>query len=126
MKRAQERPQVNFRPTPALKKRLDAAAKQTGVALNAEIIRRLEQSFINEGISAVIENTVLRMSQEMLKEQRKTLDTMMQASAEMFQSNVEAIIQRTTLVATREVETAMFAYVDARMAADRAIQKEKE
>jgi hypothetical protein len=65
MTKRQERPQVNFRPTPGLKKRLDSAAVHSGVPLNAEIIRRLEASFVNETLANLVEQTATRVAIEM-------------------------------------------------------------
>jgi hypothetical protein len=64
MKKAQERPQVNFRPSAGLKKRLQGAADHNGVPLNAEIIKRLEQSFVNEVLANLIETTATRVATE--------------------------------------------------------------
>jgi hypothetical protein len=106
MKKSQERRQVNFRPTPNLRKRLDAAAKENGVALNAEIVRRLDKSFSDEGIDAIIENTALRMSIDLEKGIKK-----------MFDDAMDGI--------TEKIKTAMVAYIDARIAAERTISKER-
>jgi Arc-like DNA binding dprotein len=62
MKRAQERPQVNFRPSAALKKRIQASADHHGMPLNAEIIRRLEQSFVAETLTDLVEVTAQRVA----------------------------------------------------------------
>lgn len=57
MKKGAERPQVNFRPSAGLKKRLQGSADYHGVPLNAEIIRRLEKSFVDETLSDLVKTT---------------------------------------------------------------------
>ena len=48
--------QLNFRPAPDLRKRLDASAKHQGITINSEVIRRLEQSFDFQGVDKAIES----------------------------------------------------------------------
>src|SRR4051812_29351989 len=62
IRRVQERPQVNFRTEEVVNKRLQLAADYNGGSLNAEIIRRLEQSFVNEVLENLVTTTAERVA----------------------------------------------------------------
>jgi hypothetical protein len=48
---------MNLRLTESLRKKVEVEAKKNNHSLNREMVQRLERSFINQGIEAVIKQT---------------------------------------------------------------------
>jgi hypothetical protein len=69
-KKHEVRAQLNFRPAPDLRKRLDVSAKQQGITINSEVIRRLEESFdrqpIDKAIAAQANTTKVTLESSMV------------------------------------------------------------
>jgi hypothetical protein len=64
-----EKAQLNIRMTEALRRRIATEAAKSGWSINSELVRRLERSFIDQGIEAVIQQTAMTMANEVFKQQ---------------------------------------------------------
>jgi hypothetical protein len=59
--------QMNLRLRESLRKNIEFEAKKNGWSLNSELVRRLEKTFVDQGIEAVIESTALKIAQQILQ-----------------------------------------------------------
>jgi hypothetical protein len=69
--------QVKFRLPERLRRLIEVEAKKNKRTQAQEMVLRLERSFVDQGIEAVIEQTVLRMEGALLQQEEKMLDTVM-------------------------------------------------
>jgi hypothetical protein len=56
--------QMNLRLRESLRKKIEFEAKKNGLSLNSELVRRLERTFVEQGIEAVIQQTALRVAMQ--------------------------------------------------------------
>jgi uncharacterized protein (DUF1778 family) len=62
-----DKAQLNIRMTEALRRKIATEAEKNGWSLNRELVRRLEQSFVQQGAEALIKNTALTVAIEVSK-----------------------------------------------------------
>jgi hypothetical protein len=60
--------QMNLRLRETLRKQIEVEAKKNGWSLNSELVRRLERSFINQSVEALIQQAVAAMATEVRKD----------------------------------------------------------
>jgi hypothetical protein len=70
--------QMNLRLPEKLRKMIEVEARKNGWSLNREMVRRLEQSMKNQAIENIVETTVLRLENSLLKQQRGLLDDLIE------------------------------------------------
>jgi hypothetical protein len=54
--------QMNLRLKETLRKKIETEAKKNGWSLNQELVRRLERSFIDQGVEALIKSTAIEVA----------------------------------------------------------------
>lgn len=59
--------QMNLRLKESLRKKVEIEAKKNGVSLNQELVRRLERTFVDQGVEALIRSTALAVANEVNK-----------------------------------------------------------
>lgn len=75
---------VKIRVRESLRRNLAAEGKKAGRSLNQEMVRRLEQSFNQQGIEAIVESTALRVARELLVDQERTMRAVLGEMADAF------------------------------------------
>jgi hypothetical protein len=65
--------QMNLRLPETLRKKIEVEAKKSGWSLNRELVRRLEQSFIDQRVEALIQSTAQTVAMEVNKHFRDSL-----------------------------------------------------
>jgi hypothetical protein len=59
--------QMNLRLPEKLRKMIEVEARKNGWSLNRELVRRLQQSFMDQGVQALIKQTALTVAIEVTK-----------------------------------------------------------
>ncbi|MGM4870681.1 toxin-antitoxin system HicB family antitoxin [Bradyrhizobium sp. 956_D2_N1_5] len=60
--------QMNLRLKESLRKKVEIEAKKNGVSLNQELVRRLERTFVDQGVEALIQSTAMAVAQAVKNE----------------------------------------------------------
>jgi len=61
--------QMNLRIRETLRKKVEVEARKNGHSLNSELVQRLERSFIDQWVHQMIEATLSRVENSMLKQE---------------------------------------------------------
>jgi hypothetical protein len=62
-----DKAQLNIRMTETLRRKIAAEAAKSGWSINSELVRRLERSFVDQGVEALIQSTALAVAVEVTK-----------------------------------------------------------
>jgi hypothetical protein len=65
--------QMNLRLRETLRKQIEGEAKKNDLSLNSELVRRLERSFIDQGVEALIQSTAIRIAETILEQMKGAL-----------------------------------------------------
>lgn len=76
--------QVKFRIPEGLRRLIEAEAKKNKRTQGQEMAARLQQSFSQQGIEALVESTALRVARELLVDQERTMRAVLGEMADAF------------------------------------------
>ena len=68
--------QMNLRMPEPLRKKIEVEARKNGWSLNRELVRRLEQSFVQDYTAAIIENTGMQIAKQVHELHLGSLDVL--------------------------------------------------
>jgi Arc-like DNA binding domain len=72
-----DKAQLNIRMTETLRRKIAAEAAKSGWSINSELVRRLERSFLDQGVEALIQSTAQAVAVEVFKQQRGLIDDLL-------------------------------------------------